>query len=95
MIALLRGEGTISGITNKMLRKKLSGKTTIQVSRILKRMRMHGLIKKAQKSFKYYLTSLGRRALVAGLKLREFAVIPMLNITNADMFSIACIPATT
>jgi len=83
IVALVRGEGVINGITNKMLRKSLPGKTTVQVSRLLKRMRMHGLIKKVAKSFKYYLTGLGRRALLTGLKLREFLVIPLMNDSEA------------
>jgi hypothetical protein len=76
--ALLRGEGVIRGITNKMLRRVLTDKTSAQISRILKRLRVHGLIKKAAHSFRYYLTGLGRRSLITGLKLRELVVIPSL-----------------
>jgi hypothetical protein len=78
ILALVRGEGVISGITNKMIRRVLKDKTGAQVSRLLKRMRVHGLIKKAGKTYKYYITSLGRRVLLTALKLRELVVIPSL-----------------
>ncbi len=39
---------------------------------------MHGIIKKAQKSYKYYLTSLGRQITATSLKLKEMYVIPVL-----------------
>jgi len=78
IIALARGEGVIRGITNKMIRMQLNDKTSSQISRLIKRTRVHGLIKKAAKSFRYYFTDLGRRTLVTALKLRELVVIPSL-----------------
>ena len=45
---------------------------------MLKRLRLHGLIKKVRNTYKYYLTALGRRAICTGLKLRELVVIPAL-----------------
>jgi DNA-binding transcriptional ArsR family regulator len=78
IIAISRGECNISGITNKHLRLHLTGKTSPQVSRLLKRLRMHGIIKKAGKSFRYYFTTYGRRVLLTALKLRELVVIPSL-----------------
>jgi len=65
------------GIRNLTLREAL-GKTTGQISGILKRLRNHGLIKKVSKSYKYYLTSLGRQVTSTSLKLKEMIVIPIL-----------------
>jgi len=48
------------------------------VSRLLKRLRLHGLIKKVGHTYKYYLTRFGKEVLTTGLKLRELAVIPQL-----------------
>ena len=59
-VAILRGEFNISGFTNKMLRKLIKNKNGSQMSRILKRLRNHGLIKKVGRTYKYYLTNLGR-----------------------------------
>ena len=65
------------GIRNSSLRGTL-GKTSGQVSRILKRLRNHGLIKKVAKVYKYYLTSFGRQVVATSLKLKELFVIPVL-----------------
>lgn len=78
IIAVLRGEGAINGITNRMLRRVLTNKSGAQISRLLKRLRLHGLIKKVGKSYKYYPTKSGRKILLTALKLREMVVIPSL-----------------
>ena len=75
---LLRGEFFISGFTNKDLRQLLTDKNSGQITRLLKRLRVHGLIKKIGRSYKYYLTEFGRQVLVMALKLREMVVIPEL-----------------
>lgn len=73
---LLRGEFAISGFTNVELRQYLPHLNFGQVSRLLKRLRMHGLIKKIGKRYKYYLTRLGQQVATMALKLRELYVIP-------------------
>lgn len=78
---LLRGEFMISGFKNADVRKHLSGKNTGQVSAIIRRLRKHGIIKKARHCYKYYLTSFGRLVTTTALKLREMALIPMLRGT--------------
>ncbi len=75
---LLRGEFTISGFKNGDVRKHLGAKSTGQVSTIIRRLRKHGIIKKARHCYKYYLTSFGRLVTSTALKLREMALIPML-----------------
>jgi hypothetical protein len=76
--AVLRGEGCISGITNRMLRRVLADKTSAQISYFLKRCRVFGLLKKCGKRYKYYLTKLGRRVLLVARKLQEFLIVPTL-----------------
>ena len=75
---IVSGEFNISGFQNKNLRQKLSNKSGAQVSRILKRLRTHGLIKKIGHTYKYYLTKLGRKVILSGLKLKELFLIPEL-----------------
>ncbi len=75
---IARGEFNISGMQNKTLRRFLSGKTSAQVSRLLKRLRLHGLIRKAGRAYKYYLTQFGKLVITTGLKLRELVIIPQL-----------------
>jgi len=62
--------------------RRLQGLSAGQVSRILKRLRVHGLIKRVGRTYKYYLTSLGRRVILTGLKLRELVVIPELAMVS-------------
>jgi len=76
---LLQGEFFVSGFTNKQLRSHyLSNKSASQVTRLLKRLRVHGVIKKVGKCYKYYLTDFGRETAALALKLREMVVIPIL-----------------
>jgi hypothetical protein len=75
---LSRGEFFITGFTNKSLRQHLSLKNSGQVSRLLKRLRVHGLIKRVGRRYKYYLTEFGRQAVMLALKLRELVIIPEL-----------------
>lgn len=76
--AMVRGEFNISGFSNRSLRNVIKGKKGHQVSRLLKRLRKHGLIKKIANTYKYYLTALGRRVTATALKLREMFIIPSL-----------------
>lgn len=75
---LLRGEFAISGFTNKDLRQHIPDKNSGQMTRLLKRLRVHGLIKKVGNRYKYYLTALGRQVAAMALKLREMVIIPEL-----------------
>jgi hypothetical protein len=75
---LLHGEFTISGFTNQALRQWLPDRTSAQVSYLLKRLRVHKLIKKIGQRYKYYLTDFGRQVASTVLQLRELHVIPAL-----------------
>jgi len=73
-----RGEFNISGFRNKFIRQCMPEKTSHQISRMIKRLHKHGLIKKIGNTYKYYLTKLGRRVISTGLKLKEMYIIPTL-----------------
>ena len=75
---LLQGEFAISGFTNKQLRQNFSNKSASQITRSINRLRVHGIIKKVGKRYKYFLTELGRQWAAMALKLREMVVIPTL-----------------
>jgi len=83
--ALLRtisaGEFTITGFRNMALRQKLN-KSTAQISRMMKRLLIHGIIKRIGKTYKYYLTVKGRQISSIGIKLKELYLIPQLNFIN-------------
>ena len=78
LLILLRGEFCISGFRNTHIRRYLPELTSSQVSYFFKRLRLHGMVKKVGKSYKYYITEFGRRVLFSGLKIRELFLIPSL-----------------
>ncbi|MDD5518880.1 MAG: MarR family transcriptional regulator [Candidatus Omnitrophica bacterium] len=78
LTVIARGEFNISGFRNKFLQPFLSNKNPGQISRILKRLRLHGLIKKVGCTYKYYLTSQGKSVVTLGLRLKELFIIPRL-----------------
>jgi len=80
LLAVADGKFNLKGITNKALRMVLSDKKAWQISIILKRLRLHGLIKKAGKSYRYYLTRLGKQVISAGLSFKNMTLIPMLSM---------------
>jgi hypothetical protein len=75
---LSRGEFNINGLRNKSLRKFLPDKSSATLSRTLKRLNLHGIIRKVGKTYKYYLTRLGKAVITAGLAIRNMFVIPHL-----------------
>ena len=76
-VAIARGEHRISGFRNRDLQQPL-GRNGGQVSRLLKLLRVHGIIKKVGRTYKYYLTHLGRSLIACALRLREETVVPSL-----------------
>lgn len=74
--ALGDGSFSISGFRNKDLRRAMPGASPGAMSRLIRRLRLHGLVKKAGNCYKYHLTKLGRAVVAAALKLREFVLIP-------------------
>ncbi|MDP2998666.1 MAG: hypothetical protein Q8N47_14360, partial [Bryobacterales bacterium] len=69
----------ISGFQNKDLRRRLKEKTSGQISRLFRRLRLHGLIKKVGRTYKYYVTGLGKQVVALGLKLKQLYIIPTLS----------------
>ena len=83
---IARGEFNINGFRNQSLQPFLPNKNPMQISRILKRLRLHGLIKKVGCTYKYYLTSLGKSVITLGLRLKELFIIPSLaGFTTASL----------
>lgn len=75
---LADGQFIIAGFSNKTLRQNLPEKNSGQITRLLRRLRQHGLIKRVGKRYRYYLTDFGRQMTLMALKLREMVIIPSL-----------------
>ena len=87
-VAIARGEFNITGFTNRLLRSLVDGLSASRVSRLLKRLRLHGLIRRMGATYRYRLTALGKRTVCAALVLRETLVIPALaSIPYRDRFA--------
>ena len=75
---LARGEFSAFGMQNKDVRKHLDNISSAAMSRVFKRLSLHGLIERKQGTFKYFLTELGKSIIVAGLHVRSRVIIPAL-----------------
>jgi predicted transcriptional regulator len=75
LLAILRGEFNISGFRNKNM-QKLLGFNGGKISRLIKRLRVHGLIKKATDSYKYYITKIGKETIIMAQKIKELVLVP-------------------
>jgi hypothetical protein len=78
LLTLARGEFNLAGFQVRSLRGILTHLSGPQLSRRIKRLLKHRLIKKVAGTYRYYLTRLGRRAIAAAFRLREDSVIPAL-----------------
>ena len=78
LLSLTRGEFTIRGFSNKDLRKQHPGKTSAQISRFIKRLRLHGIAQKIQRSYRYRLSNLGLTVLTLAAKLKHLVILPEL-----------------
>jgi hypothetical protein len=83
LVYLTSGEFNISGFRCKDLKKRFKKYSAFKISRILKRLRVIGLIKRIGKTYKYYITTLGNEAIITALKLKNIVIIPQLNYAIA------------
>lgn len=82
---LLNGSFIANGFTNKDLKSALSQKlidqnwNTSKVSRLIKRLRVFGLLKRIRKTYRYHFTEKGRLLIILAVKLRNMTAIPTLD----------------
>ena len=77
------GEFNISGFRKKDFTKRFKKLSSFKISRIFKRLRVIGLVKKVAATYKYYITRLGKEAILTALKLKNMVIIPQLNYNIA------------
>ena len=88
LFAITSGEFNISGFQNKNLRQRLPDKSCFQISRMLKLLRTHGMIKKISHTYKYYLIKLGREIIISALKMKNFFL--SRNLKKYDLMKMFC-----
>jgi len=76
--ALQRPEFNIHGLRRADLKGLLAEYNNARLSRELRRLRALGLIKRVARSYRYYLTRLGRAAIAAACSLTQFQILPAL-----------------
>ena len=59
-------------------REHLPGVTPSAMTRIFKRLKVHGLIEKIPGTYKYLITSLGKEIIAAGLTIKNLILVPAL-----------------
>lgn len=90
LLALARGEWTLHGIRNRSLRELL-GITSRQASTLLRRLRLHSLLRKAPRAYRYHLTKLGQQVVAAALRVRAEVLIPILSARAHPDLSSFCV----
>ena len=73
-----RGEYMAFGMMGKDIRQHLEGISPSAMSRIFKRLRVHGIIERMQGTYKYFTTAYGKEIIAAGLTVRNLVLIPAL-----------------
>ena len=76
---VLRGEHALLGVTASRLRALLPDWSRGRVTRLLKRLRLHGLLRKIGKTYTYHLTALARGVVSAVLYFKNQVIVPHLN----------------
>lgn len=73
-----RGEFMTYGMQGKDVRKYLPGISPSAMSRIFKRLRLHGIIERQKGTYKYLPTTVGKEVIAAGLFVRNLVLVPSL-----------------
>ena len=76
--AISRGEYMTFGMQGKDIRQHLENTSPSAMSRIFKRLRLHGIIERVQGTYKYFTTAYGKEIIAAGLAVRNLVLIPAL-----------------
>jgi hypothetical protein len=78
LLAIADGKFTINGLRARNLRSIFPDLKPWKISNILKRLKSIGLIKKVANYYKYYVTTLGKNTIAAGLYLKNQLITPYL-----------------
>lgn len=76
--AISRGEYMTFGMCGKDIRQHLGNISSSAMSRIFKRLRLHGIIERVKGTYKYFVTVYGKEVIAAGLTIRNLVLIPAL-----------------
>lgn len=83
LLNINRGEFKIKGFASKDLRALHKNISTYSLSRALRRLRLLGLIKKVNGTYRYYITKFGELVICTCAKLKNLFLIPELDYIKA------------
>jgi len=75
---IARGEFNINGLRNKDIQQNIKANSN-KVSRLLKRLLVHGLFKKSAKHLQILPHKLGKQAIIMAEKIKELILVPAFN----------------
>ncbi|MCI9153134.1 MarR family transcriptional regulator [Lachnospiraceae bacterium] len=73
-----RDEYITFGMQGKDIRRHLEDISPSAMSRIFKRLRLHGIIERMEGTYKYFAAAYGKEIIAAGLTVRNLVLIPAL-----------------
>ena len=76
--AISRGEYMTFGMQGKDIRQYLGEISSSAMSRIFKRLRLHGILERIPGTYKYFPTAYGKEVIAAGLAIKNLVLIPAL-----------------
>lgn len=76
LCTIASGKFAAAGLSHRRLKGLLGDLSPGQLSRLIKRLRVHGLLKKVGHTYRYYMTALGRKLLLAALRVHQTVVVP-------------------
>ena len=76
--AVSHGEYMTFGMQGKDIRQHLEDVSPSAMSRIFKRLRLHGIIERVKGTYKYFVTAYGKEIIAAGLTVRNLVLVPAL-----------------
>ncbi len=80
--ALQQGQTNIRGVRRADLKPVLPDMSASSITRQLRRLRQLGIIKRVAKTYRYYLTKIGRAAIAACFHVTEFIIASTLAGAN-------------
>ena len=85
METVLRGEYALGGLTARRLRWQFPNLSRGSITRLLKRLRLHGLLRRLGRTYTYYVTRRGQQILGALLHLKEQMFETALSTAHATL----------
>lgn len=73
-----QGEYMTFGMQGKDMRRHLEDISPSAMSKIFKRLHLHGIIERAEDTYKYFVTPYGKEIIATGLAVRNLVFIPAL-----------------